>query len=45
MEKEDNGKYRCVASNEVNYSVTSDPATLTVEGKNIFAHLILEPGT
>ena len=45
VEKEDSGKYQCVASNEVNDRVTSDSATLTVEGKNTFAHLILVPST
>ena len=45
VEMEDSGEYQCVASNEVNNRVTSDPAKLTVEGKNTFAHLILEPST
>ena len=45
MEMEDSGEYQCVASNEVNNRVTSNPATLTVEGKNTFAHLILEPSS
>ena len=45
MEKEDSGKYQCVASNEVNTGVTSDPATLKVEGNNTFAYLILEPSS
>lgn len=44
VKKEDSGKYRCEASNEVN-KVTSYPAKLTVEGKITFAHLILEPST
>ena len=45
VKKEDSGKYQCVASNEVNNrSVTSNPATLRVEGKNTFAYSILEPG-
>lgn len=41
VEKEDSGRYHCEASNEVKSRVKSDPATLTVEGKNTFAHLIL----
>ena len=45
VEKEDGGKYQCVASNKVNDRVTSDPATLKVEGKNTFAYLILEPSS
>ena len=42
VEKEDSGKYRCVASNKVNGDVKSNPATLKVEGNNTFAYLILE---
>lgn len=34
VEKEDSGEYQCVASNEVNNRVTSNLATLKVEGKN-----------
>ena len=34
VKKEDSGEYQCVASNEVNNRVTSNPATLKVEGKN-----------
>ena len=45
MEKEDSGKYQCVASNKVNDRVTSNPAMLKVEGKNTFAYLILEPSS
>ena len=45
VEKEDSGKYQCVASNEVNTRVTSDPAMLKVEGNNTFAYLILEPSS
>ena len=44
VQKEDGGKYECVASNEVN-RVTSNPAMLEVEGKNTFAYLILEPSS
>ena len=42
VEKEDSGEYHCVAFNEVNGIVTSDPASLKVEGNNTFAYLILE---
>ena len=45
VEKEDSGKYQCVASNEVNNRVTSYRATLKVEGNNTFAYLILEPSS
>ena len=42
VEKEDSGEYHCVAFNEVNDRVTSNLATLKVEGNNTFAYLILE---
>ena len=45
VKKEDSGKYQCVASNEVNTTVKSDPAMLKVEGNNTFAYLILEPSS